>query len=288
MSSCLVAPTADVTFRMCVPESNDPNIRAIRSGEYPVTLRPLFSLLRTVVPGSARVLDLGGYMGGFGLAAAAAGHEVVLVEANSENAQWIRRSIEQNTFPRSVTLVEGAIGESEGEVRFHRNGPWGHVQLNGKTEDTAKVRMMTLPTLLASIGWDSPDFIKMDVEGSEGAVLRGAAAWFAAGHRPTIVYEANGHTLNWFGDTPVTLRRLLGARGYYQYELEDDGALRVPSRFEPRVVVDYVASATSLPGVLPARSTWKVMRRTVAALRRNSKPARLHVLRAVRDALIRG
>jgi FkbM family methyltransferase len=288
MSSCLVAPAADVTFRMCVPESNDPNVRAIRSGEYPVTLRPLFSLLRTIAPRSAQVLDLGAYLGGFGLAAAAAGHEVVMVEANSDNAQWIRRSIEQNTFPRSVTLIESAVGESDGQVNFAPNGPYGHVQLNGKPAEGAVVRMMTLPTLLASIGWASPDFIKMDVEGSEGGVLRGAEPWFVAGHRPTIVYEANGHTLNWFGDSPVTLQRLLAARGYYQYELEEDGALRMPSRFEPRVLVDYVASATRLPGVLPARSPWKVMRRTVAALRRNSKLARLHVLRAVRDALTGG
>lgn len=225
-------------------------------------------------------------MGGFGLAAAAAGHEVAIVEANSDNAGWIRRSIEENSFSRSVTLIESAVGERDRRVSFHPNGPWGHVELNADPSGTADIRMMTLPTLLASVGWDSPDFIKMDVEGSEGGVLRGAAAWFAAGHRPTIVYEANGHTLNWFGDRPVTLQRLLAARGYYQYELEGDGALRVPSRFEPRVVVDYVASATSLSGVLPARSPWKVMRRTAAALRRNSKPARLHVLRAVRDALI--
>src|SRR5438045_3316334 len=162
MSSWVVAPAADVTLRICVPESNDPNVRAIRSGEYPATLRPLFSLLRTLVPGSARVLDLGGYMGGFGLAAAAAGHEVVIVEANSDNTQWIRRSIEQNTFPRSVTLVESAVGERDGEVNFHSNGPWGHVQLNGQPAHGAVVRMMTLPTLLAFVGWDSPDFIKMD------------------------------------------------------------------------------------------------------------------------------
>jgi FkbM family methyltransferase len=286
MPSCQVSPAADVTFWMCVPESNDPNVIAIRSGQYPLTLRALFSTLRTAVTAPAKVLDLGGYLGGFGLAAAAAGHEVVIVEANGDNAEWIRRSIAQNVFSRPVTLVEGAVGETDRWVSFHRNGPWGHVQLNTAASET-RVQMMTLPRLLASVGWDSPAFIKMDVEGSEGGVFRGAQRWFDAGNRPLILYEANGHTLRWFGDSPSTLRRFLSARGYYQYELQEDGVIRVPSWFEPRVVVDYLASPAPLPNVLPARSAWKVMRRTAAALRRPSWPARVHVLHALRDAFIR-
>ena len=281
--SCLVSPAADLTFRMCLPDSDEPNVRALRTGQYPQTLGALFSLLRTLMPAPAKVLDLGGYLGGFGLAAAAAGHEVTIVEANSDNAQWIRSSIEQNTFPRRVTLVEGAVGETDGPVNFLPNGPWGHVQRNETSTNVACVSMMTLPTLLASLGWTTPDFIKMDVEGSEGGVLRGADAWFASGHRPVILYEANGHTLQWFGDSPLTLRQFLAARGYYQYELQEDGLLRVPSAFEPRVLVDYLASPVPLPGALPARSAWKVLRRTAAALRRNSWPARRHVVRALRD-----
>jgi FkbM family methyltransferase len=286
MPSCQVSPAADVTFWMCVPESNEESVVAIRSGQYPVTLRALFSTLRAVVPQAAKVLDLGGYLGGFGLAAAAAGHEVVIVEANSDNADWIRRSIAHNVFPRPVTLVEGAVGETDRWVNFHPNGPWGHVEVNAALS-AARVQMMTLPRLLASVGWDSPAFIKMDVEGSEGGVFRGAGRWFDAGHRPLILYEANGHTLRWFGDSPLTLRRFLASRGYYQYELQEDGVIRLPSRFEPRVVVDYLASPEPLPGVLPARSAWKVMRRTAAALRRPSWPARIHVLHALRDALTR-
>jgi FkbM family methyltransferase len=200
--------------------------------------------------------------------------------------RWIRTSIDQNVFSSPVRVVEAAVGEASGRVSFHANGPWGHVESTDIRPGTSNVEMMTFPSLLASVGWDAPDFIKMDVEGSEGGVLRGAHSWFSAGHRPVILYEANGHMLQRFGDSPLTLRRFLAVLGYYQYELQDDGVMRVPSRFEPRVVVDYVATPSPVRDVLPPRSPWKVMRRTAAAVRRNSWPARIHVLRALREAVL--
>jgi len=273
-----VSPAPGITFRIAVPESNDPNVLAIRRGVYPPPLQGLFAALTTTTPGRARVLDLGGYLGGFGMAAAAAGYEVAIVEANPENAKWIRRSIALNRFAHAVQLIETAVGEQEGWVQFHAEGPYGHVQQGAS--GGLRVRQTTLPLLMQEIGWDAPAFIKMDVEGSEGGVLRGARGWFSQDRRPTILYEANGHTLHWFGDSPAALRALLASAGYQQYEVEADGSIRVPTAFEPRVVVDYLASATPLPA-LPRRSTWKVVRRTAAALKRNSRPARVHVLRAL-------
>ena len=285
MKGHLVLPAPGVELRLCVPDSTEPNVLAIRGGEYPVPLRGLFAVLRKAIPPPAKVLDLGGYLGGFGLAAAAAGYEVVIVEANPDNANWIRESVSLNRFAHGVTLVETAVGATDGWANFHAEGPYGHIEREGGDSVTRRVRQMTLPTLLHQVSWQSPDFIKMDIEGSEGAVLRGAASWFAEGHRPMLLYEANGHTLSWFGDSPLVLRRILTAIGYRHYEVEDDGRLRVPTRFEPRVVMDYLASVRPLVPVLPRRSAWKLLRRTAAALRRDSRPARVHVWRALRGVL---
>jgi FkbM family methyltransferase len=287
MDGYVVSPAPGVTFRISVPESNDPNVLAIRDGSYPPPLQGLFMALTATTPKPARVLDLGGYLGAFGMAAAAAGYEVAIVEANPENASWIRRSIGQNRFPYQVQLVETAVGEREGWVEFHAEGPYGHVQQTGRP-GSVRVKQITLPMLMHQLGWDSPAFIKMDVEGSEGGVLRGAAQWFAKGHRPVLLYEANGHTLSWFGDSQQGLRRFLVERGYYEYEVEDDGQLREPTRFEPRVVVDYLVSARPLSPVAPQRTRWQLLRRTAAALRRNSRPARRHVFRALKDAVTAG
>ena len=210
---------------------------------------------------------LGGYLGGFGLAAAALGYEVVIVEANPQNARAIRASIAGNSFAHAVGLVEAAAGPSDGEVNFVANGPWGHVAATGSNPaGTCAVRQLSLVGVIRETGWVAPDFIKMDVEGSEARVLRGARSWFLEGHKPTLLYEANGHTLAWFGDSPAMLRHLVGSFGYHQYEVEQTGGLRIPSSFEPWCIVDYVASAKPLFPVQPARSAWQVLRRTAAAL----------------------
>jgi FkbM family methyltransferase len=279
-----VCPAGGQPFLLALPDSGEPNVRTIRSGTYPPSLQKLFTALASTTPAPARVLDLGGYMGAFGLAAAAAGYEVAIIEANPDNARWIRKSISLNRFPHPVKLVETAVGQTEGWVGFHAEGPYGHVQQDD-LESGIRVRQTTLPLLMGEIDWDSPDFIKMDVEGSECGVLRGALDWFAQGHRPTFLYEANGHTLHWFGDSPAVLRSILRAAGYHQYEVEPDGKARTPTAFEPRVVVDYIASAKPLPS-LPRSPAWKVARRTLVALRRNSQPGRLHVLRVLRGLLV--
>ena len=274
-----VSAAPGVTFWIAVPDTDDPNVQMIRNGKYPPSLQGLFTALTTTLSAPARVLDLGGYLGGFGLAAAAAGYEVAIVEANPRNAEWIRRSLALNRFAYPVQVIETAVGEVERWVEFHAEGPYGHVQQE-HSEANIRVKQITLPALMQTIGWEAPSFVKMDVEGSEGGVLRGARSWFALGHRPTFLYEANGHTLHWFGDSQVKLRTMLASLGYHQYEVEPDGSIRVPTRLEPRVVVDYLASAQPL-SALPHRSAWKVLRRTAAALRRRSRPSRMHVLRMV-------
>lgn len=287
MNDHLVTVAPGVTVRFVVPpDSTEPNAVALGRGEYPSTIRPLITTLRACAAPGARVLDLGGYLGGFGLAAAALGYQVVIVEASEQNASWIRRSVAANAFAHPVRIVQAAVGPTNEHVNFHAHGPWGHVETpQAPASSTAVVRQLTLRALLQEIGWTTPDFIKMDVEGSEARVLRGAESWFREGHHPALLYEANGHTLNWFGDTPAALRRIVAHLGYVQYEVDGEGRLRQPSRFEPWCVMDYLASPKPLSGVLPARTVWQVARRTVMALRAPSRPARKYAWNTLKRAV---
>ncbi len=287
MDSFLISPRPELTFRMHVPDTNEEAARTLRRGEYPFSLRGLFTALETVVKPPATVLDLGGYLGGFGLAAAAAGYEVAILEASPSNASFIRASAAANSFSFPVKVLEAAIGATEGTVNFCAKGPHGHVQ-SDKSSDTATVtvREFTLPGVLAEIGWVAPALIKMDVEGCEANVLRGAMSWFAEGHRPLILFEANGHTLSWFGDSPASLRSITSQLRYFEYEVNDEGGLQTPSRFEPRCVMDYLVSPTPFRGVLPARSWIRILRRTVTALRSPSPEARRYTRRSVGKFLL--
>jgi len=270
------------TFSLSIPEGNDPKLSIYRAGQLPSEVLTLVRALQATTTAGAKVLDLGGYIGGFGIAAATAGYQVVIVEANPQNAACIRESIAANDFAHPVRLIEGAIGaESRDSVSFVSNGPWGHVSTS-RSSDTATggVRMYTLPELMAIAEWTVPAFIKMDVEGSELQAVKGAQEWFAGGHRPTILYEANAFTLDWFGVTPSDLNRAFDSLGYHRYELDDDGTLRAPGSFEPRCLVDYVVSATQLTHAA-RRSLWSICKLTVWALQNPSPNARKHTWRAL-------
>jgi FkbM family methyltransferase len=270
------------SFSLSVPEGNDPKLAVYRDGQLPPQVLTLVQALRTTTPAGAKVLDLGGYIGGFGIAAATAGYQVVIVEANPHNAACIRESLAANQFAHPVRLIEGAIGaESRDSVSFVSNGPWGHVSTPRSSDAaTGGVRMYTLPELLASVGWTAPAFVKMDVEGSELQAVTGAQPWFAGGHRPTILYEANAFTLDWFGATPADLNRAFDALGYHRYELDDNGTLRAPGNFEPRCLVDYVVSDTELAHAAK-RSFWSLCKLTLRALQNESPVARKHTWRAL-------
>lgn len=68
-----------------------------------------------------------------------------------------------------------------------------------------------------------PVFLKIDVEGAEEEVLRGAAETLAR-FRPTIVFEHGAGSAEYFGTTPQRLHRLLGGElGYRILGLDGDG-----------------------------------------------------------------
>jgi FkbM family methyltransferase len=285
MQTTAVSPAPGIAFQIAVPESAEPSAVTLRRGEYPVSLQPLFQVLQRVVNPPARVLDLGGYLGGFGLAAAAAGYEVAIVEANPENARWIRTSAALNQFAARVEVSEVVIGAAGGSVEFCANGPYGHVRSDKSSDaSTQRVRQVTLPALLDELRWPAPDFVKMDIEGSEAQTLRAARDWFASGHRPTLLFEANGFTLDWFGDTPSSLLALVASFGYTLYEVDERGRFRQPSRFEPQCVVDYLATTRTTFDVLPPRSPWQVARRTMRSLRSPSPQARGYTWKRLRTA----
>ena len=92
MNGYLVLPAPGIRkLRLCVPDSSEPDVLAIRGGEYPVPLEDSSPCSARQYLRLQRYWTLGATLE-FGLAAAAAGYEVVIVEANPDNANWIRES----------------------------------------------------------------------------------------------------------------------------------------------------------------------------------------------------
>jgi FkbM family methyltransferase len=183
----------------------------------------------------------------FSLAAAAVGCRVAAVEASPRNAQLLSESVRRNGFER-VQVVQAAVSDRAGAVEFNACGPFGHVVVPGMKVSGTKVRAATVEEILGELGLSRVDFIKMDIEGSELAALRGMSRLLAGRAAPPILYESNRYTLSFYGHTPQQLKQALEDLGYRNYQI-------LPSRLVPaapddcqaEVVVDYLATKRQPP-----------------------------------------
>lgn len=119
-----------------------------------------------------------------------------------------------------VTVVDAAVSDATGTATFeilnrdvlNRLAPSGSAHDNGIT-----VPVTTLDDLL---GTDPPDLVKIDVEGSELLVMRGARRLLAdQAAAPVLLFEHAGHGTH-FGITPAEVRRFLHDLGYSIYLLD--------------------------------------------------------------------
>lgn len=188
----------------------------------------------------AVVLDLGAHLGTFSLTAAAQGHRVIAVEASPRNASFLRASAHANGFD-DVVVVEAAVSDAPGVVRFRHEGAWGQITA-GWSPDLVEVRAETVAGILRGLDLERVDFVKLDVEGSELAVIGGMRDLLAAPDAPPVMYEGNAHTLRMFDATPEKVIDAFAQLGYTSYLVGDAELMPVtPQSFQPDTCVDYIA-----------------------------------------------
>ena len=126
--------------------------------------------------------------------------EVYAFEPNSE----VFHCLERTAFGKSVTPFNVALSDSEGsadlfvpeEISMASFVDWTHdADMSGITKfagNTTRMicRMVRLDDFVIERGLPLPDFIKLDVEGAEVKVLRGARSTIEQA-RPTIFFEAS-------------------------------------------------------------------------------------------------
>ncbi len=204
----------------------------------------LVALMFTLTKPGDRVLDLGGFVGEFALAAAAHGCEVVSVEANSGQAQMLATSAGLNHFD-NLRVVHAAVGERAGIVSFESRGPYGQVAHGDDTVTQAgldRVMQLTVDDLIAALEWETADFLKIDIEGSEADALHGAARLLSAPDAPALLIECNTFILRALSPDPAALLRQVEGFGYSLYRVTPFGIWPWDAtQFQPEVVCDYLA-----------------------------------------------
>lgn len=137
------------------------------------------------------VWDVGANAGLYTLASAravGAAGRVVAFEPMPRNLQFLRRHIVLNGLT-NVEVCDAAVSDAEGVVRMADGDSPSefHVAPDGAW----LIRAVTLDGWRAGDPRRAPDLVKIDVEGAEGAVLRGGARLFAE-LRPTVYLALHG------------------------------------------------------------------------------------------------
>lgn len=151
-----------------------------------------------VNPGDTFV-DVGANKGDFALLAArivGQNGKVVCIEPEPNNVSWIRRSVDLNGY-KNVQLCNLALSDHDGEALLYLGKKSGfHTLLRGARDSdqgSLKVKVRKLDNLLPELSVPSVNALKIDVEGAELKVLKGAAKIIAA--NPKIVLFLDIHPL---------------------------------------------------------------------------------------------
>jgi FkbM family methyltransferase len=166
----------------------------------------------------AVVYDVGANIGYYALRAAQAGAQhVYAFEPASATFDVLKRNLSRNRLG-SATALRYAVSDTVGEGRLTLYDSSGINTLTPRQESepyagvtgTESVEVVTLDMLVGERGLMPPSVLKIDVEGSELAVLRGARVLLEQA-RPHVIVEYNydaAHELGYdFEDLSSELRR---------------------------------------------------------------------------------
>ncbi|HEX7051362.1 MAG TPA: FkbM family methyltransferase [Longimicrobiales bacterium] len=130
------------------------------------------------------VWDVGAHAGLFTLLAAHRGATVHAFEPLPDNAAWISRHLELNGLAARVRVWKYALGAHSGSARFHREATRMEGRVAPLARDTVAVYRAD------DLRLSAPTVLKIDVEGEELNVLRGAAGLLATA-RPLLFLETH-------------------------------------------------------------------------------------------------
>lgn len=138
-----------------------------------ITESEVNSFFKTLGKNYRTFLDIGGFIGVYPLIfSTLTGNDSYVVEPHPENQERIYRNIELNDLSNNIHVIEAAATEHSGEtnLKLGDNSPQ-HSLVDGSEGIT--VTATTIDYICQKYAIE-PDFIKIDVEGGAGHVLRGA------------------------------------------------------------------------------------------------------------------
>lgn len=193
---------------------------------------PTVKFIRSVLRSGDTAFDIGAQIGYLTLAMATTklnGIEVHSFEPETHNLERLRANIKLNPGV-SVTVVEKAASDVNGMLRLylsHDHNSGTHSTVAGGvnvSESFIEIPSISIDEYVKSNNISSIRLIKIDVEGGELEVIRGAE-WTLTTLRPVIVMEMSDALQAARGFTTTEFKQLLAGMGYRSYVLSNSGKL---------------------------------------------------------------
>lgn len=177
------------------------------------------------------VYDVGAHVGTYSILAlqrSAPAGRVVAYEPFAYTRRFLERHLHWNAGAERALVRDACCGAAAGTAEFffapgQAEGMNGLVPVAGFSKMTVPV--VTLDAEVAELGL-VPDLIKIDVEGAEWDVLRGAERTLAA-HRPTLFLSVHPDALSRQGLAAADIEAWLAQRGYAWRVLARDHEVHV-------------------------------------------------------------
>ncbi|MDB4793678.1 FkbM family methyltransferase, partial [Methylacidiphilales bacterium] len=162
--------------------------------------------------------DVGANAGAFSVLALAQGCSVIGFEPVPKAFQRLQRNAEINRRSDPIIALNSAVGSTRGSLRMTTGlGTGNHVIQPGENAPSVEVQVVTLDEIMTQ--QKPPTFIKIDVEGHELEVLRGAIETMASENLHGFLIETfRPHN---FGQPKLqALEQLLKNKGFLPYDFD--------------------------------------------------------------------
>lgn len=128
---------------------------------------------------------------------------------------------------RAIRILEVMLGEQRGQATLYIPSHSIHASAISREKDARELRrhVLTLDELVHNGTLPPPDVIKIDVEGAEMAVFRGAATTIRQ-VAPTIIFEADDNLLRFDYAQTDLMTYLRELADYAFFQIQDTGDLK--------------------------------------------------------------
>lgn len=172
--------------------------------------------------------DVGAHVGYFSVLAAALGARVLAFEANLSNYEYLVRNCGDAMRFKGVFPTNVALGAEHREVQFYENldNDGGHALWsperhphNVKTREAREALELSETVWLwrlddTSAKFEKPTIIKIDTEGAECEVLKGAETILAQPQLKLVICELNHFGLAQMGGSEAEMRAIMARHGF--------------------------------------------------------------------------